>query len=71
MFVPATNVNVSSSLSATTSVCPEIAIVLNEFLFNSPVPDGVPQLNVPLPSVVNTWFIVPSPSCKINDLFVV
>ena len=51
--VPPTSVNVSVEESATTLLCPEIAIVSK--LFEAlPPPDTVPKDRVPLPSVFST-----------------
>ena len=50
--VPPTRVNVSVALSATTSLCPEIVIVLK---LSEALPlDTVPKDKVPLPSVFST-----------------
>ena len=57
--VPPTSVNVSVEESATTLLCPDIAIVLklSEAL---PPPEIVEKDNVPLPSVVSACPLEPS-----------
>ena len=54
-------VSVSVAPSATTLLCPETEIVLNASeTVPPPPPDTVLNDNVPLPSVVNTWPLLPS-----------
>lgn len=66
-LVPATRVNESFAVSATTLFCPDTIIVLNEF---PPALLSV-QVKVPTPSVLNICPLVPSPSGNVHVTLVV